>query len=240
MQMIRKISSFFSGASFPEFDAFHRNLLSLREKGGSLAAASSQAFSEPHNLFVQSQFDDVKSKLETIFIAGKSASESIGSFYASTETLGTALSPLSLLGTELSIKKKELQKANDDVTFAEAITAHFQELVTKTEAAGVAKATDKAREELNDATQQLSRDRARVHSLQEEIHQLEQCDKIKVFETVVDNLNTAIDAKLQELEALSQAATRISEAAANIGNYEDKLIPILRARLEELERPCVE
>jgi chromosome segregation ATPase len=240
MWFIRKISSFFSRSSFPEFEEFHKNLVSLRQSGGAVASSSTQAFGPSLDRFVQAQTGALKSSLETIISAGKSASDSIVQLHSATESVPIALSPFSDLGAELADKKKALEKANEDVVFAQEVLTFYQEALTKAEAKGVKEEIEKARATVDEGTQQLGRARKKEEEAQAEVERIQQLGSTQFFDTVVDELTNAVNAKLSELNALGGAANRILGAVDQIGDYEDKVIPILRARLEELEAPCVE
>jgi molybdopterin converting factor small subunit len=240
MQFFRRIGSYFSRPPFPEFDEFHKNLVSLRQNGSVISTNLGQTFGTPLENFIQQQTGEVKTNLEAIFSAGKSGSEAVTRLYLATENLPTNLSTFSALGKDLPQKKKDLQKAQEDVKYSEEILTAYQENHTKAVTKGSQVEIENAQKIVDEATQALGRARQHEESAQREIDESEQNDSGRFFETVTTELTAAVNEKLQELRALASTAETIIETASMIHDYEDKTIPLLRKKLEDLEAPLHE
>jgi hypothetical protein len=237
MFVIRKIASFFSQTPFPEFEAFHNSLATLHQLGSSAAAASASVFGPPLDAFIQSQTGAVKLALQSLHSSGRAACGAAAELRSSTEALLPGLSPLTGLGAEEREKKKALKKAEEEVALHLAILEAIQADLGKARARASQAEADLLTAEAGRTEEDLARARDAEAAARREAEEARTGGNRRFFDTVVDQLLGAADAQLKAAAAREAAANDILEAVARIEDYEDRAVPILRQKLEELESP---
>jgi hypothetical protein len=239
MEGIRK---FFSKLiPFDDFLSFVGTIEELQTAGGGVVGPTSAAFDGPLDDFISDQAEVVREKLRRISAGAKSQSEAIVASLTATASLPERLNRIPERERRLSAEQDELIRARDHLVLAEALVDYRQDMSNRIQKAGDEEAKQRAAQRLQEARTMLAEARKRVEDLDARVQAESGASQSFFFDTLGDALLEVADAKLAELAVFEQTADEmLAVLQQHLPDYEERIVPVLRGKIEEYDRVVID